>query len=247
MRLGGLVTWWGISGLERLSVFTAGASLMILGLGLMLRVLALRRRMPPETFGVLILLGGAALLAIGIVQSSLLTIIIAVISLVIGASMSATFVVGGVEGRLDVMKRLAYTFIGAVMFVFWTLPTDAFPQVIVNLQGDFDMMFVSGIFMVAAAVWTVMYNADLLLRALTFATSRFGQLRPVIVTAVAYPMSNKFRTGLTLAMFSLVIFSLTVISILSEIFGSQLAEAEDRHGRMAHRRRGEPKYPHRGY
>ena len=226
MLLGGLVTWWGISGLERLSVFTAGASLMILGLGLMLRVLALRGRMPPETFGVLILLGGAALLAIGIVQSSLLTIIIAVISLVIGASMSAPFVVGEVEGRRDVMKRLAYTFIGAVMFVFWTLPTDAFPQVIVDLQGDFDMMFVSGIFMVATAVWTVMYNADLLLRALTFATSRFGQLRPVIVTAVAYPMSNKFRTGLTLAMFSLVIFPLTVISILSEIFGSQLAEAE---------------------
>ena len=52
------------------------------------------------------------------------------------------------------------------------------------------MMFVSGIFMVTAAVWTVMYNADLLLRALTFVTARFGQLRPVMVTAVAYPMSS---------------------------------------------------------
>ena len=71
-----------------------------------------------------------------------------------------------------------------------------------------------------------MYNADLLLRALTFATARFGQLRPVLVMAVAYPMSNKFRTGLTLAMFSLFIFSLMVISILSEIFGTQFADAE---------------------
>ena len=34
---------------------------MILGFGLMLRVLALRRRMAPEVFGVLILLGGVAL------------------------------------------------------------------------------------------------------------------------------------------------------------------------------------------
>ena len=226
LLLGALVTYWGISGLERLSVFTAGVSLMILGLGLMLRVLAVHRRMPPEAFGLLILLGGAVLLAIGIVQTSVLTIIIAIVSIVIGVSMAAPFVVGRVEGRPDVIDRLAYTFLGVVMLVFWALPSDVFPEVIEDLQGDFDMMFVSGIFMVSAAVWTVMYNADLLLRALTFATARFGKLRPVLVTAVAYPMSNKFRTGLTLAMFALVIFTLMVMSILSETFGTQFAEAE---------------------
>ena len=226
LLLGALVTYWGIVGPERLSVFTAGVSLMILGLGLMLRVLAVRRLMPPGAFGGLILLGGAALLAIGIVETSVLTIIIAVVSIVIGASMAAPLVLGQVEGRPDMIDRLAYTFLGVVMLVFWTLPSDAFPDVIEDLQGDFDMMFVSGIFMVSAAVWTVMYNADLLLRALTFATARFGHLRPVLVTAVAYPMSNKFRTGLTLAMFSLVIFALMVMSILSEIFGTQLADAE---------------------
>ena len=227
LLLGALVTYWGISSLERLSVFTAGVSLMILGLGLMLRVIGLRGRIiPPSAFGLLILLGGAALLLIGIVQTSPLTIIVAVVSVVIGASMAGPFVVGNVEGRPDVVDRLAYTFIGVVMLAFWALPSDAFPDVIIDLQGDFDMMFVSGIFMVSAAVWTVMYNADLLLSALTFATARFGQLRPVLVMAVAYPMSNKFRTGLTLAMFSLVIFSLTVISVLSETFGTQFADTE---------------------
>ena len=156
----------------------------------------------------------------------MLTILIGIVSAVIGASMVWPFVARGVEGRPDVMERLAYTFIGVVMLVFWAAPPDAFPKVIEDLQGDFDMMFVSGIFMVSAAVWTVMYNADLLLRGLTFATARFGKLRPVLVTAVAYPMSNKFRTGLTLAMFALVIFTLTVMSILSETFGTQFAETE---------------------
>ena len=226
LLLGAVVTYWGIAGLERLSVFTAGVSLMILGLGLVLRSLALRRRIPPEVFGALILLGGLALLAIGIVETSPIAIIVAVASAVIGASMVGPLVVGRVEGRPDVIERLAYTFIGVLMLAFWSSPSEIDPEVINDLQGDFDMMFVSGIFMVAAAVWTVMYNADLLLRALTFATSRFGQLRPVMVTAVAYPMSNKFRTGLTLAMFSLVIFTLMVMSILSEIFGTQFAEAE---------------------
>ena len=88
----------------------------------MLRVLAVRRRMPPEAFGLLILLGGAALLALGIVETSVLTIIIAMVSIVIGASMAAPFVVGGVEGRPDVIERLAYTFIGVVMLAFWSSP-----------------------------------------------------------------------------------------------------------------------------
>ena len=224
--IGALVTYWGIAGVERLSVFTAGASLMILGLGFMLRVLALGGRMRPEVFGVLVVLGGVAVLAIGIAVTSVLTTVIGGVSAVIGAFMVWPFVVGRVEVRRDVTERLAYTFIGVVMLVFWALPSDAFPKVIEDLQGDFDMMFVSGIFMVAAAVWTVMYNADLLLRGLTLATARFGKLRPVLVTAVAYPMSSKFRTGLTLAMFALVIFTLTVMSILSETFGTQFAEAE---------------------
>ena len=226
LLLGALVTWYGIAGVERLSVFTGGVSLMILGLGLMLRVLALRRRMAPELFGALILLGGVALLALGVVETSVLTVIIAIVSVVIGVSMAAPFFAGRVERRPDVIERLAYTFIGVVMLVFWSLPGDPFPDFYKDLQGDFDMMFVSGIFMVSAAVWAVMYNADLLLRALTFVLARFGQLRPVLVTAVAYPMSNKFRTGLTLAMFALVIFTLMVMSILSETFGTQFAETE---------------------
>ena len=78
--------------------------------------------------------------------------------------------------------------------------------------------------MVAAAVWTVMYNADLLLKGLTILTSPIGSLRPVLITAVAYPMSAKFRTGLTLAMFALVIFTMIVMSILTEAFGTTTGE-----------------------
>jgi len=59
-------------------------------------------------------------------------------------------------------------------------------------------------------------NAGLLVRALSFATGRVGKLRHVLVTAVAYLMSTKFRTGLTLAMFALVIFTLMVMSVLTE-------------------------------
>ena len=49
---------------------------------------------------------------------------------------------------------------------------------------------------------------------------RFSALRPAIKMAVAYPLSNRFRTGMTLAMFSLVVFSMTTLSILLANFGT---------------------------
>ena len=230
LLLGLGVAWWGIVSLERLSVYSGGASLMVLGLGLTMRTLAVRRRIPIETFGILIALGGLALIVVGVLDGNLLTILVSIVTVIVGVSMVAPVVGGRFKGRADVIERLAFTFTGVVMLVFWTLPADVDPDVIRDLQGDFDMMFVSGIFMVAAAVWTVMYNADLLLRALAFTTGRIGRLRPVIVTAVAYPMSAKFRTGLTLAMFSMVIFALVVMSVLTEIFGTQFTDSDTLNG-----------------
>ncbi len=128
--------------------------------------------------------------------------------------------------RPDVGDRFAYTFMGVVNLVFWILPFGVLRSIFGEVEGGIEMFFISGIAMVAAAVWTVMYNADLLLRLLTFVTGPFGQLRPVLVTAVAYPMAAKFRTGLTLAMFALVIFTLIVMSILTEAFSAAVGDSE---------------------
>jgi putative ABC transport system permease protein len=128
--------------------------------------------------------------------------------------------------RADVGDRIAYTFMGVVNLAFWVLPFSALRSIFGEIEGGIEMFFISGIAMVAAAVWTVMYNADLLLKLLTWVTSPFGKLRPVLVTAVAYPMAAKFRTGLTLAMFALVIFTLIVMSILTEAFSAAVGDSD---------------------
>ena len=143
--------------------------------------------------------------------------------MIIGAGLSVRTVLQHTSMRADVRDRIAYTFIGVVMLVFWTMPFNTLEPITGELDADFEMFFISGVLMVAAAVWTVMYNADLLVKALSFLTGRVGKLRPVMVTAVAYPMSDKFRTGLTLAMFALVIFTLMVMSILPEVFSRSTA------------------------
>ena len=128
--------------------------------------------------------------------------------------------------RSDISDRVGYTLMGVVVLIFWVIPFDTLEPIFGETEGGIEMFFVSGIAVVAAAVWTVMYNADLLLKGLTFVTGRFGQLRPVLVTAVAYPMSAKFRTGLTLAMFALVIFTLIVMSILTEAFSTAVGDVD---------------------
>jgi putative ABC transport system permease protein len=115
---------------------------------------------------------------------------------------------------------------GVGNLAFWVLPFSALRSIFGDIEGGIEMFFISGIAMVAAAVWTVMYNADLLLKLLTFVTSPFGQLRPILVTAAAYPMAAKFRTGLTLAMFALVIFTLIVMSILTEAFSAAVGDSD---------------------
>ena len=128
--------------------------------------------------------------------------------------------------RPERVDRIAFTTAAVVMLVWWSLwkvILGRLEAVTGELEGDFDVMFVSGIFMVGSAVLAIMRNADLLVRALTYVTGRTGKLRPVLVTAVAYPMSSKFRTGLTLAMFALVIFTLMVMSVLTESFSTSFS------------------------
>jgi len=162
------VTTW-----KQVAWFGSGVSLMLIGMGLLLRVALKRTSMCPEA-----------------------------------------------------RDRLAFTLTGLALLLYWVLPLGFFEPVTGKLEGNFNVMFVSGIAMVAAAVWTVMYNADILMKAFTSATRGVGRLRPVLTTAVAYPMSAKFRTGLTLAMFALVVFTLMVMSVLTETFSTQFSEPD---------------------
>ena len=50
--------------------------------------------------------------------------------------------------------------------------------------------------------------------------------------SIAYPLARRFRTGLTLGMFALVIFTMTFISVLSNVFGGQVDTATAKEGKF---------------
>jgi len=127
--------------------------------------------------------------------------------------------------RFRLPDRAAYTLAGVALLVFWLLPFDYHPYYD-EMTSGIEMFILSGIFLVAGAVWVVMYNSDLLLRGVMSLFGRIRFLAPVMKTAVSYPMASRFRTGMALALFSLIVFTLIVISVINASFGDLLNDTE---------------------
>ena len=78
----------------------------------------------------------------------------------------------------------------------------------------------SGVFLVLAGILIVMFNSNILLLLLQKTIGRGKSTRAVLKTAISYPMDNKFKTGMTLGMFALIIFTVTVIAMIAAMQAS---------------------------
>jgi putative ABC transport system permease protein len=108
--------------------------------------------------------------------------------------------------RLGAPARAARTTAGLALVAWFVLPMDQW--LLGELSSDFSIFILSGLMIVVGASWTIMYNADLLLGGVTRVFGRVRRLAPVLKLSVAHPLRNRFRTGVTLAMFTLVVFTL---------------------------------------
>jgi putative ABC transport system permease protein len=109
-----------------------------------------------------------------------------------------------------VPDRASFTFAGLAIVVVWLLPFRVVEQLVPGAQMDFSLWIVGGLLIVLGAVWVVMYNADALLGATFALLGRVRSLAAVLRISMAYPLRNRLRTGMTLAMFTLVVFTLVV-------------------------------------
>jgi len=89
-----------------------------------------------------------------------------------------------------------------------------------------EMFFVSGIAIVVAGVWLVIFNADVLLWIVVAIFGRIRGLPPVLKTAVKYPKQSLFRTGMTLAMFMLVVFTLTAMNFIQAAMSAAFEDTQ---------------------
>jgi putative ABC transport system permease protein len=115
--------------------------------------------------------------------------------------------------------RLVFTIGAGLMLAYWLLPPDVTSRVLPDVgDGGPEMLVVSGIFMVLYATLILMWNAELLVGVVGLLGRSFARWLPAVKMAVAYPLSAKGRTGMTIAMFSIVVFALVTISTVSVNF-----------------------------
>src|SRR5881396_312028 len=94
---------------------------------------------------------------------------------------------------------------------------------LLNQQTDnVSIAFVmTGIILVGSAILIAVFNVSEALRSLLRRANR-GRGRPVLSTAVSYPAEKRFRTGMTVAMFALILFMVTLISMVQGLQASSL-------------------------
>ncbi|HEX2376540.1 MAG TPA: FtsX-like permease family protein [Gaiellales bacterium] len=150
--------------------------------------------------GTVVLILGALLIASGVSARNAITLGFGVSLVLLGLV--------PVSERLGVRERVARTAAGLGLVVWFVLPIDQW--ILGDLSTDFSIFILGGLMIVVGASWTIMYNADLLLGGLSWSLGRFRGLAPVLRMSMAYPLRNRFRTGVTLAMFTLVVFTMVV-------------------------------------
>jgi putative ABC transport system permease protein len=128
----------------------------------------------------------------------------------------------------DLLDRIIFTLMGLTLTLFWSLPSRLLQEKfgIPDMTGGPEMLFISGILLVAGAVLVIMYNTDLLLRLILLVLGRSARIAPVLRMAIAYPLSNRFRTGMTIAIFAVVTFSVIFMATLFKVNDIVLADTE---------------------
>ncbi len=115
-----------------------------------------------------------------------------------------------------VLPRRAVVSIAALGTLVWGL---VFAQALGLEGGEIFLFVLQGAILTFAAVALLSQNQETvggLLRRLAGGGSLTARL------GLAYPLARRFRTGMTLAMYSLVVFTLVFIAVLSQVFSDQV-------------------------
>jgi len=63
---------------------------------------------------------------------------------------------------------------------------------------------------------TIIFNADAIAWVATRLFGGIGWLAPVLRTAIAYPLSTRFRTGMAMVMFAMIVCTVTLMAVVIE-------------------------------
>ena len=168
------------------------------------------RRRPPRRssyIGIVVTGVGLLLTVVGVAGSSFLALMLGPVVAFVG--------MGPVLVR--VFERTAVnTAIGAIVLA-WAVA--AVPVAIaLGLSVDVLLFVVQGLVLVGAAVVLTAQHQQ----AIGHGIGRIAKRSLAVRLGLAYPLARRFRTSMTLGMFALVVFILTLVSVFAAMFSAQL-------------------------
>jgi putative ABC transport system permease protein len=168
-----------------------------------------RRRAGWLATGILLLIGGVLVASAFSSKDS--------VSLLVGGSLVLVALVPAIR-TLGGSERLAYTVAGVGVLAWNLLPFSAYKALVPDLEMGFSVFVLVGLLLVAGATWVVVYNLHSVLDGLMWVFGRSRHAAPVVKTAIANPLRSRFRTGATMGLFSLVVFTLVSGASISASF-----------------------------
>ena len=169
----------------------------------------------PLTCNLSPIFGGYALMFVGQLKQEYVLFALGVSLLIAGGALILRRLLIFLHAAAAAADRLSASLAGVGLIVFWALPPSFFDRHGQRLLiGGMETFSLAGIMMVFGAVLIVAYNLSGPLQILERLLGRSRSLVPAIKMAIAFPLQHRFRTGMTVAMFSLVVFTMIVSALL---------------------------------
>jgi putative ABC transport system permease protein len=113
-------------------------------------------------------------------------------------------------------SSLLATLVGCAIVAYWALPFDILARLgLPRFAGGIEVFFVAGMMMVFCSAWVLLANARLWLAPILALCARLPGMYVLAKLSSAYPLHSRFRTWLNMVMFSLVVFAMTVMAIIT--------------------------------
>ncbi|MCP4536183.1 MAG: FtsX-like permease family protein [Chloroflexi bacterium] len=149
------------------------------------------------------------------------TLLLIALSLVLaGGMLSVSWTLSTTSMRTERRRRLVYSVMGLGLVLLWGLPWErllpgmGFGVLEQDAQWTLLSFIVKGPALILGGILIIMFSADTILQAVSRVLGGIGALAPVLKTAIAYPLSSRFRTGMAMVMFAMIITTVVLMSVV---------------------------------
>lgn len=122
--------------------------------------------------------------------------------------------------RAETVQRIIYTIIGLALLALWVTPWQTqLPRLgLERFTGDptqiLTVFAIGGPMIITGAIMAIMFNAQFFTWLVGLLLGGVGSLAPVLKTAIAYPLSTRFRTGMAMVLFAMIMATVVVMAVV---------------------------------